>query len=100
HTRFSRDWSSDVCSSDLYVSRLGVSFSKYAFLTAKPMDAATLLRIGYLQEVVPADAFEDRVRELAAQIATLAPFALESLKLSLKIGRASCRESGECRAVG
>ncbi|MBY4596895.1 enoyl-CoA hydratase/isomerase family protein [Ottowia caeni] len=66
-----------------YVSRLGVSFSKYAFLTAKPMDAATLLRIGYLQEVVPADAFEDRVRELSVQIASLAPMALESLKLSL-----------------
>lgn len=66
-----------------YVSRLGVSASKYAFLTAKPMDAATLLRIGYLQEVVPAASFANRVRELAGGIAALAPLALESLKLSL-----------------
>src|SRR5690606_40386384 len=36
HTRFSRDWSSDVCSSDLKTSQLGVFFPQSkAFLIFK-----------------------------------------------------------------
>ena len=66
-----------------YVSRLGVSAAKRAFLTAQPIDAATLLRVGYLQELVSPAQLEQRVSALAAHIATLAPLALESLKLSL-----------------
>ncbi len=66
-----------------YVSRLGVSVAKRAFLTALPLDAQTLLRVGYLQELVPAAQFDDRVCALAAHVAGLAPLALESLKQSL-----------------
>ncbi|HEY8357287.1 MAG TPA: enoyl-CoA hydratase-related protein [Ramlibacter sp.] len=71
-----------------YVSRLGVNVAKQAFLTGQALDAATLLRVGYVQELVPAAGFEARVRELAATIAKLAPLALETLKLSLtELGR-------------
>jgi enoyl-CoA hydratase/carnithine racemase len=71
-----------------YVSRLGVSVAKRAFLTAEPLDAATLLRVGYLQEVVPADRFQARVDALAAHVAKLAPLALQTLKQSLnELGR-------------
>lgn len=66
-----------------YVSRLGVSVAKRAFLTALPLDAQTLLRVGYLQELVPAAQFDERVCALAAHVAGLAPLALESLKQSL-----------------
>lgn len=66
-----------------YVTRLGVNVAKWAFLTGQALDAATLLRVGYVQELVPAAAFDQRVRELAASIARLAPLALETLKLSL-----------------
>ena len=71
-----------------YVSRLGVSAAKRAFLTAAALDSATLLRIGYLQEVVAADALDARVDALARQVAGLAPLAAQTLKASLtEIGR-------------
>lgn len=66
-----------------YVSRLGVSAAKRAFLTAEALDAQTLLRIGYLQELVPAAQLEQRVAALAARVAALAPLALQSIKQSL-----------------
>ena len=71
-----------------YVSRLGVSVAKRAFLTAEAIDAQTLLRVGYLQELLPRDALRARVDALAAQVASLAPLSLDALKQSLsEIGR-------------
>jgi enoyl-CoA hydratase/carnithine racemase len=66
-----------------YVSRLGVSFAKRAFLTARPFKAEALLQAGYLHELVPADELEPRVAALAAHVASLAPLAVQSLKKSL-----------------
>jgi enoyl-CoA hydratase/carnithine racemase len=66
-----------------YVSRLGVSVAKRAFLTAQPLDAQTLLRVGYLQELVPPAQLEARVEALAAHLKTLAPRALQDMKASL-----------------
>ncbi|MDB5900153.1 MAG: hypothetical protein JWP41_3755 [Ramlibacter sp.] len=66
-----------------YVSRLGVSAAKRAFLTAQPLDAHTLLRIGYVQELLPAAELAAHVDRLARSVAALAPLALESLKQSL-----------------
>ena len=71
-----------------YVSRLGVSAAKRAFLTAAALDADTLLRIGYLQELVALALLDARVDALARQVAGLAPIAVQSLKASLtEIGR-------------
>lgn len=66
-----------------YVSRLGVSAAKRAFLTAEALDAQTLLRVGYVQELLPRAALRARVDALAAQVASLAPLALQGLKQSL-----------------
>lgn len=66
-----------------YVSRLGVSVAKRAFLTAEALDAATLLRVGYVQELHPREALPARVQALAAHIASLSPLALETTKQSL-----------------
>jgi enoyl-CoA hydratase/carnithine racemase len=66
-----------------YVSRLGVSAAKRAFLTAQALDAQTLLRIGYLQELVPAAEFDQHVTALATHVAGLAPMAVQLLKQSL-----------------
>ena len=66
-----------------YVSRLGVNVAKRAFLTAEAIDAQTLLRVGYLQELLPRAELRTRVDALAAQVASLAPLALETLKQSL-----------------
>ena len=66
-----------------YVSRLGVSAAKLAFLTAQALDDRTLLRIGFVQELVPRARLDDRVAQLARQVAGLAPLAVRSLKQSL-----------------
>lgn len=71
-----------------YVSRLGVSVAKRAFLTAEALDAQTLLRVGYLQELLPRAELRARTDALAAQVASLAPLSLEALKRSLtELGR-------------
>ena len=66
-----------------YVSRLGVSAAKRLFLTAQPVDDAALLRMGYVQELLPAALLQERVAQLAQQVASLAPLALTTLKHSL-----------------
>jgi enoyl-CoA hydratase/carnithine racemase len=66
-----------------YVSRLGVTVAKRAFLTGLPLDAQTLLRVGYLQELVPPALLEARVTEFATHLATLAPVAAQAMKQSL-----------------
>src|SRR5690606_40042331 len=90
HTRFSRDWSSDVCSSDLLESLARLltqpAFDAVAFgnreirqeILAKPklQTAALRDRRGVL----------DRLRHVREQLA--------HLFRCLEIGRASCRERG------
>ncbi len=66
-----------------YVSRLGVSAAKRLFLLAEPADTETLLRIGYLDEVVAPDALASRVQELAALLAQRAPRAAQGMKAAL-----------------
>jgi enoyl-CoA hydratase len=66
-----------------YVSRLGVAAAKRLFLTAEPIEADEMRRIGYLDEIVPADALEARVDALAATLAGNAPLALAGLKQAI-----------------
>jgi enoyl-CoA hydratase len=66
-----------------YVSRLGVAAAKQLFLTAQPIDAAEMLRIGYLDAVVPADELTARVEALAATLSANAPLAVAGLKRAI-----------------
>jgi enoyl-CoA hydratase len=66
-----------------YVSRLGIAAAKRLFLTAEPIEAEEMRRIGYLDEIVPADALEARVDALAATLAANAPLALSGLKRAI-----------------
>ena len=66
-----------------YVSRLGVAAAKKLFLTAEPIDAEAMRGIGYLDEIVPADALMARVDALAASLANNAPLALAGLKQAI-----------------
>jgi enoyl-CoA hydratase len=66
-----------------YVSRLGVAAAKHLFLTAEPIDAEEMHRIGYLDEIVPAEALGARVDALAATLAANAPLALAGLKRAI-----------------
>jgi enoyl-CoA hydratase/carnithine racemase len=66
-----------------YVSRLGVAAAKRLFLTAEPIEAEEMRRIGYLDEIVPGKALEARVDALAATLASNAPLALAGLKRAI-----------------
>jgi enoyl-CoA hydratase len=66
-----------------YVSRLGLGAAKMLFLTARKVDAAAMLRIGYLDEVVAADELDARVDALAATLAENAPVAIRGMKRTL-----------------
>mgnify|MGYP000035228754 CR=1 FL=1 len=77
-----------------YVSRLGVAAAKRLFLTAQKVDAAELLRIGYLDECVPAAELDARVDALAALLSANAPRAVAAMKRSLnEISRGSADAS-------
>jgi len=66
-----------------YVSRLGVAAAKRLFLTAEPIEAEEMQRIGYLDEIVPAAELEARVDALAATLAANAPLAMNGLKRAI-----------------
>ena len=66
-----------------YVTRLGLGAAKRLFLLADTVDAATLLRIGYLDECVAVDALDATVRALTDALAANAPLAVRGMKASL-----------------
>src|SRR5690606_39365008 len=100
HTRFSRDWSSDVCSSDLLIF-MGISSS---------------LVLGVPLGILVSDAFGWRVIFLGIAALSVGSMVLiaryiqpipggtavpltQQIK-AVEIGRASCREREEPSAVG
>jgi enoyl-CoA hydratase len=66
-----------------YVSRLGVDNAKKLFLTAERIDAAEMLRIGYLTSMVPAATLDAEVDRLARTLAANAPMAVRGMKRSI-----------------
>lgn len=66
-----------------YVSRIGLNNAKRLFLTAEAVEAAELLRMEYLTEIVPGAQLMERVDTLAATIAANAPLAIAATKKAL-----------------
>src|SRR5690606_40374027 len=88
HTRFSRDWSSDVCSSDL-----GGTRPARQHLAAQCGDEARQIEVDVLARVVDLA----RLQELGDEHRPL----LTARLVNAQIGRASCRERAEvCGYVG
>src|SRR5690606_40727188 len=82
HTRFSRDWSSDVCSSDLKHGLLYLltDRSMFRWIPGKrttPEDDQELQRVG---------------RRLRLAFEELGPTFIKLGQVLVEIGRASCRE--------
>jgi len=73
----------DFGSSWLLASRVGVHRAKELAFTAEMMDAARAKEIGFVNAVVPADALDERVGELAEKIAAGPPLALSMTKRML-----------------
>lgn len=70
------------------IARFGIGFAKRLFLSAEPLNDETLLRTGYVQELLPREKLAERIDQLAGHIANLAPLALASMKRSInEIGR-------------
>ena len=66
-----------------FVSRLGLDHAKRLFLTAEKINAAEMLRIGYLTAMVEAEALDKEVDRLAAVLAGNAPLAMRGMKRAL-----------------
>lgn len=66
-----------------YVARLGVNNAKKLFLTAQKIDAAEMLRIGYLTAMVRADRLDAEVDTLANMLAANAPQAMRGMKQAI-----------------
>src|SRR3712207_9458253 len=79
HTRYWRDWSSDVCSSDL------------AFMAGKFMDEMPGMSFGHAGTIV--EGKEDTASEKIARLAEA------GITVAEQIGRASCRERVEISVV-
>lgn len=63
-----------------YVTRLGVSTAKKLFLTAQPVEAEEMLRIGFLTELVEPGLLDGTVSQYADAIAACAPEVVASMK--------------------
>lgn len=73
-----------------FVARLGLDNAKLLFLTARRLDAQAMRRVGYLTDLVDADALEDEVVALSRDCASMAPLALLGMKRHLnRIARGS-----------
>ncbi len=66
-----------------YVSRLGLNTAKRMFLLAERFEAEELLRVGYLDELVPPERLMPRVAEIAEKLAENAPLAVQGMKAAL-----------------
>src|SRR5690606_39812902 len=87
HTRFSRDWSSDVCSSDLEAERERLEAER-ASEEANRINAANQAAILRLMNELQTVAEGDLTHE-----------ATVTEDITGEIGRASCRERGEMAGV-
>jgi enoyl-CoA hydratase/carnithine racemase len=66
-----------------YISRLGASAAKRAFLTARPFSAEQLWHTGCLEALASAMEFDTVLQQLVAEVSALAPLAVQATKQSL-----------------
>jgi enoyl-CoA hydratase/carnithine racemase len=66
-----------------YVTRLGLDHAKRLVFLAETIDAAEMLRIGFVHELASAEALRERALELAAHVASMPPAPLAAMKQAL-----------------
>lgn len=66
-----------------YVARLGLGAARRLFLTAQPVDGTELLVMGFLDRLMPAIDLPEAVADWAANVAALAPLAVQGMKQTL-----------------
>ena len=93
-----------------YVTRLGVGAAKRLFMASLPQTSDDMVRIGFLDEAVPAGELDARVDALAARLARNAPLAVRNMKRAMnqiavsrldleafRAGYEACRRSQDFR---
>lgn len=68
-----------------YITRLGLNNAKKLFLTCEKIEAAEMLSIGFLTEIVAPEMLSTRVDALSEQLAGMAPLALLGIKKHLNL---------------
>lgn len=76
-----------------YATRLGLSTAKRLFLTAQPVEAEELLKIGFVDELVAPEDLQARVDTLAGILAANAPLAVQGMKRALNAIAAGTADS-------
>ena len=66
-----------------FVARLGVRHAKAMFLLGDRYDAARMLDIGFLDELVPAEKLDPRIEQLVEQLTSQAPLAVRGAKQAI-----------------
>jgi enoyl-CoA hydratase/carnithine racemase len=66
-----------------YVSRLGLNFTKRAFLLGQAIAYEDLCDTGVFESLVPAEAFEDALQNVVKKLSQMAPLASQNTKKSL-----------------
>jgi methylglutaconyl-CoA hydratase len=72
--------------SPFVLPKIGASAARRFFLTGERFDAATALRIGLVQEIVPADELDDAVSRLLGELASSGPQAAREAKRLIREG--------------
>ena len=93
-----------------YVTRLGLGAAKRLFMASIPQTSEDMVRIGFLDEAVPAEELDARVDALAARLARNAPLAVRHMKRAMnqiavgrldleafRAGYEACRQSQDFR---
>ncbi len=65
------------------ITRVGLSAAKRIILAVETFDAQAMLQMGFIDYLVPRDQLADRTRQLAQDIAALAPLSVQTMKRSL-----------------
>ncbi|VWB60811.1 enoyl-CoA hydratase [Burkholderia lata] len=66
-----------------WVSRLGLGAAKKLFLTSRTIDAAEMLRIGFLDALVAPDSLDAEIRKWTEELLAMAPIPVVSMKAIL-----------------
>ena len=65
------------------ITRVGLSAAKRIILAVETFDAQAMLQMGFIDYLVPRDQLADRTRQLAQDLAALAPLSVQTMKRSL-----------------
>lgn len=66
-----------------WVTRLGLGGAKKLFLTARPIQAEEMQRIGYLDSLVPTEELDAEVKKWTDEFMVMAPIPLVTMKRTL-----------------